>query len=82
MRLILDPGDSPGGSLELSTVLSSQGHQPLQQPQMALEVQLLCLLLFYLCSVITVSPGQGLWSPPKETHPKAYQGKFWLEEFI
>lgn len=34
-------GDSPRGSLERSTVLSSQGHQPLQQPPMALEVQLL-----------------------------------------
>ena len=45
LRLIPVPGDGPGRSLERSTALSSRGHQPLQQPPTALEVQPLRRLL-------------------------------------
>ena len=67
VALILVLGDSPRGSLERSTVLSSQDHQPLQQPPVTLEVQLLSPPLLSLLSHHNVSRSGSLVPSQRDT---------------
>lgn len=64
------PWRYPRGSLDLSTVLSSQW-SPVSAA--APNGSPLCLLCHHSVS------GSGSLSPPREKHPSAYQDSFWLE---